>query len=84
MDTVAALLKGELARLGWVQADLARVLGWQVQTLSELMQDKRRLDAGMALGRRLIDRTHRLGSGLQLKQLRTSRKSRTDLRRLIV
>ena len=43
------LLKGELARLGWVQADLARVLGWQVQTLSELMQDKRRLDAAMAL-----------------------------------
>jgi HTH-type transcriptional regulator/antitoxin HigA len=49
VDTVASLLRVELARLGWVQADLARVLGWQVQTLSELMQDKRRLDAGMAL-----------------------------------
>ena len=49
MDTVASLLKGEIARRAWVQADLARVLQWPVQTLSEVMQDKRRLDASMAL-----------------------------------
>lgn len=49
METVSSLIRGELARLDWVQADLARVLGWPVQTLSEVMKDKRRIDASMAL-----------------------------------
>jgi HTH-type transcriptional regulator/antitoxin HigA len=47
--TVAALIQAELDRRAWIQADLARVLGWPVQTLSEVMQGKRRIDAGMAL-----------------------------------
>lgn len=49
METVSSLIRSELARLEWVQADLARVLGWPVQTLSEVMKDKRRIDASMAL-----------------------------------
>lgn len=43
------MIQDELNRRDWVQADLARVLGWSVQTLSEVMHGKRRLDAGMAL-----------------------------------
>lgn len=43
------MIQDELGARQWLQADLARVLGWSVQTLSEVMQGKRRLDAGMAL-----------------------------------
>lgn len=48
-ETVPSLLAGELERLGWVQADLSRVLMWPVQTVSEVMNGRRRLDAAMAL-----------------------------------
>lgn len=48
-STVASLIQAELERRAWLQADLARVLGWPVQTMSEVMQGKRRIDAGMAL-----------------------------------
>ncbi len=47
--SVPALLQDELARRDWRQADLCRVLGWSTQSLSELMQGKRRLDTSMAL-----------------------------------
>lgn len=49
MVAVADALGDLLGDRKWVQADLARVLGWPVQTVSELMQAKRRLDPGMAL-----------------------------------
>lgn len=49
MVTVPAALGDLLGDRNWVQADLARVLGWPVQTVSELMQAKRRLDPAMAL-----------------------------------
>lgn len=48
-DTVASLLQAELEKRAWAQADLARVLNWPVQTVSEVMQAKRRIDAAMAL-----------------------------------
>ena len=48
-QTVSSLLAGELERLGWVQADLARVLTWPVQTFSEVINGRRRIDAAMAL-----------------------------------
>ncbi len=46
---MASVIQDELNQRDWVQADLAGVLGWSVQTLSEVMQGKRRLDAAMAL-----------------------------------
>lgn len=46
---VRATIQNTLAQRQWAQADLARVLGWSVQALSEIMQGKRRLDATMAL-----------------------------------
>lgn len=48
-SSVAAEIQDELDRRHWAQADLARVLGWSVQALSEVMQGKRRIDAVMAL-----------------------------------
>lgn len=48
-ESVAELLQGELRRLNWVQADLGRVLSWSTQTISEVMQGKRRIDAAMAV-----------------------------------
>lgn len=47
--TVAAMLKDELQQRAWAQADLGRVLGWSVQTVSEVMQGKRKLEPAMAL-----------------------------------
>lgn len=47
--TIAELLQSELDHRGWAQADLARVLSWSVQTISELMQGKRKIDAQMAV-----------------------------------
>lgn len=49
MTPISALLQSELDSRGWTQADLAHVLGWSVQTLSEVMKSRKRLDAGMAL-----------------------------------
>lgn len=50
MDShIGTLIQSELDLRSWLQADLARVLGWPVQALSELMKGKRRLDAAMAL-----------------------------------
>lgn len=46
---IPELLQVELEVRGWVQADLARVLNWPVQTISELRQGKRRIDASMAV-----------------------------------
>lgn len=46
---IADLLQDELDQRGWAQADLARVLSWPVQTISELMQGKRKIDAVMAV-----------------------------------
>lgn len=43
------LLQAELEARAWVQVDLARVLGWPVQTISELRQGKRGIDARMAV-----------------------------------
>lgn len=47
--SVTSAVQAELERRAWAQADLARVLGWSVQALSEIMQGKRRIDAAMAL-----------------------------------
>ena len=49
MDLVADAIREELRRHGWAQADLAHVLGWPVQTISEIMKGRRRIDAPMAL-----------------------------------
>lgn len=49
MQSVAVAIQLELDRRRWAHADLARVLGWSVQALSEVMQAKRRIDAVMAL-----------------------------------
>lgn len=49
MTPIAALLQAELDSRGWTQADLANVLGWSVQTLSEVLRSRKRLDAVMAL-----------------------------------
>lgn len=46
---IASDLRVELDRRAWAQADLARVLGWPVQTVSEIMQGKRRIDPAMAV-----------------------------------
>ncbi len=46
---IASELRVELDLRGWAQADLARVLGWPVQAVSEIMQGKRRVDPEMAL-----------------------------------
>lgn len=49
MELIADAIREELRRHDWAQADLARVLGWSVQTISEIMKGKRRIDAPMAL-----------------------------------
>lgn len=49
VDTVASLLQAELETRGWAQADLARVLSWPAQAMSEVMQAKRKIDAALAL-----------------------------------
>ena len=46
---MTTVLREELSHRKWAQADLARVLNWPVQTMSEIMQGKRRVDAAMAL-----------------------------------
>ena len=46
---VSDLLQGELETRGWAQADLARVLSWPAQAVSELRQGKRSIDAQMAV-----------------------------------
>jgi len=46
---ISRTVTAAVERLGWAQADLARVLGWPVQTVSEVVQGKRRIDAPMAL-----------------------------------
>ncbi|TXH41922.1 MAG: helix-turn-helix domain-containing protein [Actinobacteria bacterium] len=48
-ESVTSLIQEQLSLREWAQADLARVLGWSVQALSDVMQGKRRLDAAMAL-----------------------------------
>ena len=48
-ESVTSLVQEQLSLREWAQADLARVLGWSVQALSDVMQGKRRLDAAMAL-----------------------------------
>lgn len=47
--TIPNTIQAELERRTWAQADLARVLGWSVQAMSEVMKGKRRIDAAMAL-----------------------------------
>lgn len=47
--SVAELLDEQLALLRWIQADLANVLGRSVQSVSELMNGRRSLDAQDAL-----------------------------------
>lgn len=47
--TIADLLQSELDQRAWAQADLAGVLKWPVQAVSELMKGKRRIDASMAV-----------------------------------
>lgn len=49
MNEMTNVLREELSQRKWAQADLARVLNWPVQAMSEIMQGKRRVDAGMAL-----------------------------------
>lgn len=49
MNEMTTVLREELSHREWAQADLARVLNWPVQAMSEIMQGKRRVDAGMAL-----------------------------------
>lgn len=49
VNKVSSLVQEELDRRGWVQADLARVLCWPAQAVSEVMKAKRRVDASMAL-----------------------------------
>lgn len=56
---MASVIQEELRLREWAQADLARVLGWSVQALSEVMQGKRRLDAAMALD---LSATLRIGA----------------------
>lgn len=46
---VSDSLQAELEIRDWAQADLARVLNWPAQTVSELRQGKRRIDAQMAV-----------------------------------
>ena len=48
-NTVPSLLQDELDRRTWAQADLARVLGWPVQAVSEVIKGKRQINAAMAL-----------------------------------
>ncbi|MDA0249462.1 MAG: hypothetical protein O3A42_00720 [Actinobacteria bacterium] len=49
MNEMTTVLREQLSQRQWAQADLARVLNWPVQTMSEIMQGKRRIDAAMAL-----------------------------------
>lgn len=48
-ETIASLIDAQLKILGWNQADLANVLGWSVQAVSDVMQGRRRLDAAGAI-----------------------------------
>lgn len=49
ISTVSDGIEEVLRHHGWVQADLARVLAWNQQTVSEVMQRKRRIDAQLAV-----------------------------------
>jgi len=48
-STIAECIDEILACHNWSQADLADVLGWGQQALSEIMQGKRRIDASQSL-----------------------------------
>ena len=46
---MTTVLREELSRREWAQADLARVLNWPVQAMSEIMQGKRRVHTSCQL-----------------------------------
>lgn len=46
---MASMVDARLEKLGWAQADLANVLGWSVQSVSELLNGRRRVDAVSAM-----------------------------------
>lgn len=67
MTPIAALLQSVLDSRGWTQADLAHVLGWSVQTLSEVMKSRKRLDAGLALDLEQLTPSTTAGQWLELQ-----------------
>lgn len=47
--SVAQEVNARLDHLGWAQADLANVLGWSVQSVSDLVKGRRRIDGRTAM-----------------------------------
>ncbi|MEI2718308.1 MAG: helix-turn-helix domain-containing protein [Candidatus Nanopelagicales bacterium] len=83
---IATDLRAELDRRAWAQADLARVLGWPVQTVSEIMQGKRRIDPAMAVDlEELTSRPAEQWLAIQAQQdLADARRKAQESRRLDV
>ena len=47
--SVAQEVNSRLDALDWAQADLANVLGWSVQSVSDLLKGRRRIDGRSAM-----------------------------------